>query len=331
MAYAKALAIALLVVAGVIVASYLIAPLWEVEQSPMSIHPGITVREFRDANGLSNRQMGYFYPGEDIKAILDQPMFKGKQFENMTVSQMSIWLSFVREDSKNWQKIVIKFALWLLFIGTAFFLLRKSLITAAYRKWFYLATTVIFGVILGADPSPMGTVKDAIVRLATRHDVFIPRLIAFGGFILLTIVANKFICSWGCQLGTLQDFLFRLGRDSADRKGAILQFKLPFALTNSVRVAFFAALSAAASIYAFDLVQWIDPFKVFNPAVLALSGAIFLELLLVASLFVYRPWCHLFCPFGLVGWLAEKVSIFRIRVDRQKCISCGKCAAVCPS
>ena len=50
-----------------------------------------------------------------------------------------------------------------------------------------------------------------------------------------------------------------------------------------------------------------------------------------ASLFVYRPWCHFFCPFGLVGWLVEKVSIFRIKVNYETCISCEACAKACPS
>jgi ferredoxin len=52
---------------------------------------------------------------------------------------------------------------------------------------------------------------------------------------------------------------------------------------------------------------------------------------MVLSLFIYRPWCHFFCPFGLIGWLAEKISIFNIKVDYNKCISCEACSKACPS
>jgi NAD-dependent dihydropyrimidine dehydrogenase PreA subunit len=50
-----------------------------------------------------------------------------------------------------------------------------------------------------------------------------------------------------------------------------------------------------------------------------------------AGLFVYRPWCHLFCPFGLAGWLIEKISVFRIAVNYDKCVACETCAKTCPS
>jgi polyferredoxin len=62
-----------------------------------------------------------------------------------------------------------------------------------------------------------------------------------------------------------------------------------------------------------------------------MAGGLFIGLILVLSLFVYRPWCLFFCPFGLVGWLAEKVSFFKIKVDYDKCISCRACSKACPS
>jgi len=68
-----------------------------------------------------------------------------------------------------------------------------------------MAAVCVFGIIPGSDPSPMGTVKDAIVLLDLKGMIFPPRLIAFGIFLLMVILANKYICSWGCRFGTLQD------------------------------------------------------------------------------------------------------------------------------
>lgn len=45
----------------------------------------------------------------------------------------------------------------------------------------------------------------------------------------------------------------------------------------------------------------------------------------------YRPRCHLFCPFGRVGGVAEKVSINKIAVDYDTCKACTTCTTVCPS
>ena len=43
-------------------------------------------------------------------------------------------------------------------------------------------------------------------------------------------------------------------------------------------------------------------------AALGAIGIGFVGLILASSLFIYRPWCHFFCPFGLVGWLVEKIT-----------------------
>jgi polyferredoxin len=80
-----------------------------------------------------------------------------------------------------------------------------------------------------------------------------------------------------------------------------------------------------------DIIEPVDPFKIYKPAVLAWTGAVAVELLFLASVFVYRPWCHLVCPFGLAGWLVEKISIFKIKVYYDTCIACEACARACPS
>jgi polyferredoxin len=106
---------------------------------------------------------------------------------------------------------------------------------------------------------------------------------------------------------------------------------MPFIISNSIRVLFFLGLILVAFIWAADIIGLIDPFKIFKPQVIGITGGLFLGLILVVSLFVYRPWCHFFCPFGLVGWLAEKVSFFKIKVNYDKCISCQACSKACPS
>ena len=234
-------------------------------------------------------------------------------------------------ESKNWSKIFIKFALWFVFLGIVFYLVRKRRITSANRRWMLLAGIILFGVILGSDPSPMGTIKDAIVLFAKTAVIFPPRAIALTVFLILVFVANKFICTWGCQFGTLQDLIFRLNRDSKDRKGILRQFKPSFALTNTVRVVFLGVFALVAFLWKVDFVESIDPFKTFNPGKIALGGGIFIGALSVASLFIYRPWCHFFCPFGLAGWIVEKISRFKIKVNYDTCTACEACVKACPS
>lgn len=301
------------------------------EHITVTVSKDMTVSQFGQKHNLSRPVLKEIFnltsPADLEKSVLDFGM--NQEQLNTKVNQVVVLQA--EHASKNWFKILLKGALWVGFLLMAFTLLRKGRIKASNRKWFYAAAVVVFGIALGSDPSPMGTVKDAVVLFGSKRVIFPPRLIAFCIFLLMAVLANKFICSWGCQIGTLQDLIFRFNRDSKDRKGLFGQIKIPFIISNSVRIIFFPALTVIAFLWAFDIVEPIDPFKIFKPHVIGLAGGIFLGVILIASLFVYRPWCHFFCPFGLVGWLAEKISIFRIKVDYNKCISCQVCSEACPS
>ncbi|MBI9017917.1 MAG: 4Fe-4S binding protein [Phycisphaerae bacterium] len=210
-------------------------------------------------------------------------------------------------------------------------MIKKSKITSSNRWKLLLTSLILFGVILGADPNPMGTVKDAITLFADKGVIFPPRLIAFIVFTLMVIFANKFICSWGCQFGTLQDLIFELAKGKKREKPLLKPKKLSFALTNSIRIISLVVLAALAFAIGMDIVGIIDPFKIFHPTMIGIAAGIFIFLILALSTFIYRPWCHLFCPFGLTGWLAENFSFNRIQIKTDKCTKCRACTQACPS
>ena len=240
-------------------------------------------------------------------------------------------ITYYENQSKNWLKIFMKFLLWLLLLPIPAVMIARGKMTPPRRRLVYLISIVTFGIVLGSDPSPMGTVKDAIFLLSAHKTIFWPRIIALVIFLATVVVSTKLICSWGCQFGTLQDLLFRFVRNKKDRKGTVKQFKPPFWISNSTRILFFLASIAVGIIWALDIVGLVDPFKVYKPLVLGIGAALFIAVVLVASFFVYRPWCHFACPFGLVSWFFEKLAIFRINVDYSKCDACQVCNASCPS
>jgi polyferredoxin len=142
---------------------------------------------------------------------------------------------------------------------------------------------------------------------------------------------NKYVCAWGCQAGTMQDLIFRINRTDKQRAVIGRQIKLSFAFTNTIRFTFFCLFTIVVFLWGFDIIDPIDPFKIYKPTHLGLIGGIFIGMLLLASLFMYRPWCHLFCPFGFAGWILEKASLVKISVNYETCIACQKCAMSCPS
>ena len=301
------------------------------EFQPIVIEEGMTLADFGRKNEISNpvlkKVFGLSSPEDLKKNILD---FGLSENEIKDKIKKALVLN-AEESSKNWFKIPLKFALCLAFLALVFVRVRQGRITPKARKFYYAAAVVIFGVILGSDPSAMGTVKDAIRLYAAEGVIFPPRMVALTVFLLTVFLANKFICSWGCPPGVLQDLIFRLGRNAKDTKGVFRQYKPPFLFTNTVRVAFLVIFTMVAVLWGLDIIDPVNPFKIYKPAVMTGMGIAFAAVLLGLSLFVYRPWCLFFCPFGLVGWVVEKISRFKIKVNYETCIACGACEKACPS
>ncbi len=314
-------------VAAVVVLSYYSMILWGGKPETVEGTADIKLTDTMTASEIIE---AYSLPDEVVLKAL------GTENKDISLSELGLNTGKVAENikkniaiekehqSKNWVKIASKFAVWIIFMTVIFVYMRKWKISRKAGIYFYLASIFIFGIVLGSDPSPMGTVKDAVVLFGRDKVIFPPRMIAFTVFILMVVVANKFVCSWGCQFGVLQDYLFRISI-------GFKKFKVPFAVTNTVRILFLVLIAVFAFVSGTDIVEPIDPFKIFNPAVLLVSGIVFIVVMLIASLFVYRPWCHFLCPFGIAGWFFEKLSFFKIKVDYGKCIACGTCEKECPS
>lgn len=292
--------------------------------------PDATVAGFGAENGLSSRvlmdALGLKEPAELARKMDDL----GLTDEQITERVQRARAMGSEYGTKNWIKIPIKLALWLVMVVVAFRLMRRSAVTATVRKWMYLAAVVVFGVILGNEPSPMNTLTDTVALFGQKGIIFPPRAVVLVVFLVIVVLANKFICAWGCQFGTLQDLLFRLNRDK-DGKGIMPQVKLPFAVTNAVRGTVLVLFLALALGRGFDIIAPVNPFKIYMPLAVTWLGAAVLGLLLIAALFIYRPWCHLVCPFGFAGWIAEKASRFKVQVNYDTCIACEQCATACPS
>ena len=181
---------------------------------------------------------------------------------------------FIENSQKDFKKILSKFLLWLGFIIFTIIQLKNHKITAKNRVLYYAIGIVLFGVLYGSDPSPMGTIKDAVVLYGSEHVIFIPRLVAMFIFLLFVVIANKSICAWGCQLGVLQDFIFRLGKNTKEQS-TFKQIKVPFVISNTIRVLFFIFMVVFALLWGIDIIHPIDPFKVYHPSVLTIVGALF--------------------------------------------------------
>ncbi|EGW38180.1 4Fe-4S binding protein [Desulfosporosinus sp. OT] len=298
---------------------------------PLSINATMTIAEIAENNGIKVSSLKEALLIRDDKD-LTKTIIEMNLSEESTKAMITKTLNFEAEEaSKNFKLIFAKFISWIAFLVLIFRLIRKGKVTTKARKYLLLGSFLLFGVMFGSDPNSMSTITDMVTGYAVNGIFFPPRFIALIIFLFFGFLANKIFCGWACPFGALQDFILRLNRDSKDRKGVFPQYKVSFALSNTVRILFFVVFVLVAFLWGTSIIEVINPFNTFNPAKLTYTGISFILIMLIASLFIYRPWCHFFCPFGLVGWIVEKFSRFKIKVNYSSCVACEECAKACPS
>jgi len=193
-----------------------------------------------------------------------------------------------------------------------------------------LFSVLVAGFILGKSPNPMeGTVKVFKSMVGLYPDPMV-KVIAFGFFIMLAVIGNKIICGWACPFGALQELIYSI---PILRK--IKKKKLPFIFTNTIRVCLFIAVllfmfGIIGGRKGFIIYHYLNPFNLFNLDFETFSILLTVIIALLVSFIAYRPFCQSICPFGLISWVAERFSIFRVRIDKEKCTQCGACIKACP-
>jgi len=223
--------------------------------------------------------------------------------------------------------VLSKFVLWIVVIATVTVLLRRRRVSPRLRLAFLIGGTLILGFGYGfltqggLNPNPVLSVRNLLAALLGGRPLTPLAVAMLVVLLLMVFLSNKSICGWGCQLGLLQDLLYR---------APLPKWKPPFWLSNTMRVAAFVALVGGLVIAASDWIRAVDPFRLFQFNFTLLVG-LFSAAVLVASLFVYRPWCQFLCPFGLIGWAVEQVSLLRPRINRKACKECKLCVKACPT
>src|SRR5437868_6557291 len=176
--------------------------------------------------------------------------------------------------------------------------------------------------------------------LVTRH---VPELHPAAMFLLITFVAMAFLfrkafCSWLCPVGTVSEYLWRVGRKVFGRN-----FRLPRGVDVPLRglkyllLGFFvwAVSSMSATAIAgfmqspYGMVADVKMLNFFR--FLGETGLIVLGVLVLASVLVQNFWCRYLCPYGALLGLTSMFGPLRIRRNIATCIDCSKCTKACPS
>ncbi len=143
----------------------------------------------------------------------------------------------------------------------------------------------------------------------------------FAAPLIVTLFAGRAFCAGVCPHGALQDLLL------------IKPIKVPAWLEHALGIVPFIflgfGLSFAATGTGFPICRY-DPivpiFRLNGPSLMITLAVV----TLLIGLFVGRPYCRFFCPYGALLKLASLASKWRVRVTPDYCTQCQLCENSCP-
>jgi len=77
------------------------------------------------------------------------------------------------------------------------------------------------------------------------------------------------------------------------------------------------------------------PLVLANESLRGITGALFrwrliwLGIILLVGVFIFRPFCRFLCPLGVIYSLFNKHALFGIKVNAHRCTGCSACAKSC--
>jgi len=188
---------------------------------------------------------------------------------------------------------------------------------------------------------PIGALQSVLASRDYKFAFYI------AGFLLLVgALLGKLVCGWLCPFGLVQDLIHKIPFVKKMRKlpgdrwlkwvkyGILAGFViiLPSLVTDIVGQGqpwFCSYICPSGTLFA-GL-----PLVGANPGLQQAVGGLFawkigvLAVLVFLSIAVYRPFCRYLCPLGAVYGLFNKVSLYRLEIDNNKCTGCGACSAAC--
>ncbi|WMJ23730.1 4Fe-4S binding protein [Paludicola sp. MB14-C6] len=149
----------------------------------------------------------------------------------------------------------------------------------------------------------------------------------------LSILFGPVFCSWMCPLGTVQEFLGKIGKKIfGKRYNHIIPAKIDQYL-RYLRYVVLALVIYNTAVSAKLVFQDVDPyyalFNMFTGEV-AISAYIVLAVTLLLSLIIERPFCKYACPYGALLGTTNLVRLFKVKRNSTTCVNCKACDTACP-
>ncbi|WP_291565683.1 MULTISPECIES: 4Fe-4S binding protein [unclassified Clostridium] len=188
---------------------------------------------------------------------------------------------------------------------------------------------------------PIGSLQAVIGTVRYNFSLYVVGLMSLFG-----IIFGRFICGWLCPFGLIQDLLYKIPSKKIrvnQKVNNVLKYLkyiilalfviiLPMFLVNEFGISppYFCEYICPAG-----TLEGGIPLISLNKPLRGAIGYLFawkiflLIIIIIASIFIYRPFCRYICPLGAFYSLFNRVSFYKYEVDKNKCTSCNACTYKC--
>lgn len=186
---------------------------------------------------------------------------------------------------------------------------------------------------------PIGSFQAVVGSSKFKFSYYITGILIFFG-----VMFGRFICGFLCPFGWFQDLLHKIPIKKFSTKKLKILTYLKYLILLIMVILLPILIKNAAGIGSPYFCKYICPqgileggipLSIANKGIRSALGSLFLTkatiltIVIVLSIVFYRPFCKWICPLGAIYALFNKVSFYQYHVDKDVCVSCGKCSRVC--
>lgn len=188
---------------------------------------------------------------------------------------------------------------------------------------------------------PIGSLQAVISEKKYKISFYV-----LGMLMLFGVLFGRLICGFLCPFGFVQDLLYKIPvpklkvPNGIDKPLRYLKYVvllifvilLPMFLKDEYGIGtpYFCKLICPSG-----TLEGGIPLLLKDKSLRMAAGALFnwkitvLAIILILSIIIYRPFCKYLCPLGAFYSLFNKVSFYKLAVDKDKCTGCKSCERNC--
>jgi polyferredoxin len=201
-------------------------------------------------------------------------------------------------------------------------LLFKTKAIQHFRPLALLASLIYFGFIAAGCNCVLFYFQGFVLFLM-GNSAFWLSFVVIVAICVLSVFFGAIWCGWICWLGALQEFIFQQNKWNLLKSLKAQKILLYIQISAFVALVVWIIFAQRPVLCSYDPFVSIFKLKIFNGI-----GYITVPLLLISSLFIYRPFCRTLCPIGLLLY-GVKYLPFAKKLKLKDCINCRKCHSYC--